>query len=98
MDQKGRLIQDICSALIDNTPEHWFSAHLYLRKTQSGLEHRIESAEGYDDLVTPDAELFSAPREFELFLNSTSEMFKTAKFSIWLDDSDKWNFKSEFEY
>ena len=98
MSEQEILIQDICSTLIDCTPEHWYSAVLYLNRSETGIEHQIESNEGHSDIVSPSSELFIATRKFELFLTSKSEMFQTAKFSIWLNDLDQWQFKSDFTY
>jgi hypothetical protein len=98
MEEQDILYKNICSALIACTPEHWYSATLYLNKTNTGLEHLIESNEGHSDIASPDSELFATTRKLELFLNSKSEMFQKAKFSIWLNNSDQWQFKSEFEH
>ena len=98
MSEQETLIQNICSSLIDCTPEHWYSAVLLLSKSEAGIEHQINSNDGHSDIVSPSNELFLATRKFELFLKSKFEMFQTAKFNIWLNDLDQWQFESEFTY
>lgn len=96
--EQGVLFQDISVALIGCTPEHWYSAVLFLNKSDTGLVHTIESDEGHSDIVSPSDELFIATRKLQLLLSSKGEMFLTAKFRVWLNDSEQWQFKSEFTY
>lgn len=92
------LYEKIVGALIDSTPEHWYSFNLCLSAGESGLIHSIESNEGHKDLVSPSEKLLLTTRNLQLYQESVSDPFSEAIFRVWLDDTDYWHFEADFEY
>lgn len=95
---QSELYEKVVGALIDSTPEHWYSFNLGLSKGGSGFIHSVESNEGHEDLVSPSEQVLLATRNLQLYQDRISEPFSEAIFRVWLDDSDSWHFEAKFEY
>jgi hypothetical protein len=88
LEKQNDFFKKITNALIDGTPEHWYSFTLRLTDGNSGMKHSISSNESHNDIVSPSSELFLATREFQLYQASISEELASAEFKDWLNDDD----------
>lgn len=102
-DEQTPILQDIGSALIEATPEHWRAAVLELTPTQPasgvfGLRHRITSPEGYRDIVTATDELMDATIRLHNLCEKHGQLFSRIVFEIRCSLNDEWHFDSRWEY
>lgn len=96
--QQSEIYPDIGRELIAATPEHWNSAILELQDKGDTVSHSIFSDEGHRDIVSATMELFEHTRRLELLFKKYGAMFKSARFRVWLDESQEWQFNVQYEY
>lgn len=102
-DEQTPILEDIGSALIEATPQHWRAAVLELATTHPatgvvGLQHCITSPEGYGDLVAPTDELMEAGKRLQALCERHGQLFSRVIFEIRRDPDDEWLFDSRWEY
>jgi len=102
-DEQTPILQDIGSALIEATPQHWRVAVLELATTHLatgvvGLQHCVTSPEGHGDLVMPTDELMEATRRLQALCEQHGQLFSRVVFEIRCDSDDEWHFDSRWEY
>jgi hypothetical protein len=96
------VMQQLASALIGATPEHWNAATLELivdpvRFGDDGVALSIFNPEYRRDFVDPTDELYDGARQLELLARARGRMWKKVTFRVWRDNDD-WRFGADFEY
>lgn len=95
---QSQIYNELGGVLISITPEHWNSATLELVYNGDTLAHSIISDEGHRDIVTASPEIFDITKSLQDSFTKYSSMFKFAKFKVWQNEQQEWQFNVEYKY
>lgn len=103
------VVQEICSAMIQQIPEHWHRASIVLEVPEHGIgrglahsaitpEPALDMALRSTDFVTPDAAVMAATRQLELGWVARKATFKRVIITAIEDAAGNWDIRSDYEH
>ena len=98
LEQQSQIHKAIVAALIDSTPEHWYSFTLRVENNGTNLIHSISSSENHTEIITPSEAVFQATRTLQQYQDAIAEPINVASFQVSLDANDNWHYEADFDY
>lgn len=104
-DEQAPIDIEIVNGAISSSPEYWNDFYLLLEYEWAedpddlgNVKLSLQSNEDNPDLVTPGEGLFIAVQKLNKLFYRYGISWIDAKYRIYQDDSEKWNYETDFQY